>query len=54
MGVPGVILGFIARSQIRRTSGAQTDSHVALAGIIIGVVSISAWTAWLLVANINQ
>jgi hypothetical protein len=34
--VLGVIFGFVARSQIRRTNGAQEGSGLALAGIIVG------------------
>jgi hypothetical protein len=38
-GIPcilGVIFGFVARSQIRRTNGVQGGSGLALAGIIVG------------------
>jgi hypothetical protein len=48
-GVPsilGVIFGFVGRSQIKRSNGAQKGDGLALAGIIIGLV-VSAF--WLLV-----
>jgi hypothetical protein len=38
-GIPailGVIFGFVARGQIRRTNGVQGGSGLALAGIIVG------------------
>jgi hypothetical protein len=38
-GIPcilGVIFGFVARGQIRRTNGMQGGSGLALAGIIVG------------------
>lgn len=38
-GPLGVILGFIARKQIRESNGAQTGDGLALAGIIVGFVS---------------
>jgi hypothetical protein len=39
LGIPsilGIIFGFVARSQIERSDGAQTGSGLALAGIIVG------------------
>ncbi len=33
---PGIILGFVARSQIRRSGGTQRGSGLALAGILVG------------------
>ena len=38
--VLAIIFGFIARSQIRRSGGAQQGAGLALAGIIIGFVGI--------------
>jgi hypothetical protein len=35
-GVLGIIFGFIARSQIRQSGGAQGGDGLALAGIIVG------------------
>ncbi len=37
-GVLGVIFGFVARGQIKRSGGAQKGSGLALAGIIVGFV----------------
>ena len=45
-GVPaalGVVLGFVARAQIRRTNGHQLGSGLALAGIIIGFTGSLFW-----------
>jgi len=41
--VVGVIFGFVARSQIRRSNGTQTGSGLALAGIIVGLVVVCFW-----------
>jgi hypothetical protein len=43
-GIPsvvGVILGFVARSQIRRSDGTKTGAGLALAGIIVGFAEIA-------------
>jgi uncharacterized protein YqgC (DUF456 family) len=37
----GVIFGFVARSQIKRSGGSQKGSGLALAGIIVGFVVIA-------------
>jgi len=37
-GIGALITGFIARSQIKRSAGAQTGDGLALAGIILGVI----------------
>ena len=34
--IPGIVLGFVARSQIRQSHGAQRGDGLAIAGIIIG------------------
>jgi hypothetical protein len=34
--IPGIVLGFVARSQIRRSNGTQRGDGLAIAGIIIG------------------
>jgi hypothetical protein len=38
--VLAVVFGFIARSQIKKSGGAQKGSGLALAGIIIGFASL--------------
>jgi Domain of unknown function (DUF4190) len=43
-GIPsvvGVVLGFVARSQIRRSAGTKTGAGLALAGIIVGVAEVA-------------
>lgn len=39
--VIGIIFGFVSRAQIRRSGGAQKGAGLALAGIIIGFVTLS-------------
>jgi hypothetical protein len=39
-GIPALILGIIARNQIRASGGAQKGDGMALAGIILGAVGI--------------
>lgn len=39
--VLGIIFGFVARSQIRRTNGVQQGAGLALAGIIVGFALIT-------------
>ena len=34
--IPGIVLGFVARSQIKRSNGAQRGDGLAIAGIIVG------------------
>ena len=46
VGLPaiiGVVFSFVARSQIRRSNGAQTGAGMALAGIIVGFVILAGW-----------
>ena len=40
LGIPAIILGFLARREIKRTGGQQPGSGVALAGIILGAIDI--------------
>jgi hypothetical protein len=47
--VLGVIFGFVARGQIKRSGGAQKGSGLALAGIIVGFVFIALAAIGLLV-----
>ncbi|HLM94679.1 MAG TPA: DUF4190 domain-containing protein [Acidimicrobiales bacterium] len=44
-GILGIIFGFVARSQIRKSNGVQGGDGLALAGIIVGF----AWIAILIV-----
>ena len=45
-GILGIIFGFIARSQIKRSNGQQKGDGMALAGIIVGF----AWVALLVLS----
>jgi Domain of unknown function (DUF4190) len=38
-GIPAIVMGIVARSQIRRSGGVQQGDGVALAGIITGAVA---------------
>jgi hypothetical protein len=49
----GVIFGFVARSQIRRSEGMQKGDGLALAGIIVGFAGI-ALAIILIVVSINN
>ena len=45
----GVILGFMARGQIKRSPGTVTGGGLAMAGIIIGIIAFVGWAAfWIL------
>ena len=44
----GIICGHIARSDIRRSGGAQTGSGIALAGLIISYLTITFFVVPLL------
>jgi hypothetical protein len=46
--VLGVIFGFVARSQIRRSGGTQGGDGLAIAGIIVGF----AWIAFLVIVAV--
>jgi len=51
-GIPAVlaiIFGFIARSQIKRSNGAERGGGMALAGIIIGFVGIALGVALVII-----
>jgi hypothetical protein len=45
----GIVFGFIARSQIKRSDGTQQGNGMALAGIIIGFVGIAIGIVLLIV-----
>ncbi|MEO2279476.1 DUF4190 domain-containing protein [Pseudoalteromonas pernae] len=42
-----VICGHIARSQIRKSNGEQTGDGLALAGLILGYLSMAFWALWI-------
>ena len=44
--IAGIICGHIARSQIRRSEGSQLGAGMALAGLIIGYLSIVFTLIW--------
>ena len=46
-GILGIIFGFIARGQIKRSNGQQKGDGMAIAGIIVGF----AWVALLVLTD---
>jgi len=52
--VIGLIFGFVARSQIRQSNGAQTGGAMALAGIIVGIAVIGFWALLLIVPVLSR
>jgi len=40
-GIPALILGIIARREVQESGGTQKGEGMALAGIILGVISIA-------------
>jgi uncharacterized protein DUF4190 len=53
-GILGIIFGFVARSQIRRSEGTQGGEGLALAGIIVGFSWIAILIVILIVAATNS
>jgi len=53
-GIVGIIFGFVARSQIRRSNGAQGGEGLALAGIIVGFAWIVILALIIVVAATNS
>jgi hypothetical protein len=47
-----VVLGFVARTQIRNSQGRQGGDGLALAGIILGFLAIAFWIAIFVVGTI--
>jgi hypothetical protein len=47
--VLGIIFGFVARGQIKRSAGAEQGSGIALAGIIVGFAFLALLFAWLVI-----
>jgi uncharacterized membrane protein len=50
--IVGVVLGLVARAQIRRSGGSQTGEGLALAGIVIGCIFVLLTVAVFTVALI--
>ena len=48
--VVAIVLGFIARSQIKQSWGRQTGSGMAMAGIVLGFVGLAFWLAMFVVS----
>lgn len=39
-GIPAIVLGFMARSEIRNSRGAVTGDGLAIAGLILGFITV--------------
>jgi len=53
VGVPavvGVVLGFVARSQINNSRGAQKGLGLAIAGIVVGVIVVAIYVVGIVFA----
>lgn len=44
-GIPAIIMGIVARRQIRTSGGAQQGDGMALAGLIMGGIATAIWLA---------
>jgi hypothetical protein len=53
-GILGIVFGFVARSQIRRSNGSQGGEGLALAGIIVGFAWIAILIVIIVVAAANS
>jgi hypothetical protein len=51
--VLAIVLGFVARDQIRRSWGRQTGGGMAVAGIVLGFVGASFWLLILIVSLVS-
>ena len=49
----GIIFGFVARSQIRQSNGTQTGEGLALAGIIVGFVTLALVIVWFVLIAVS-
>jgi hypothetical protein len=54
--VIAIVLGFVARNQIRQSNGSQTGTGMATAGIVLGFIATSLWVLLFVVqmANVNS
>ncbi len=48
-GIPSIILGHMARAQIKKSNGQLTGSGIALAGLILGYLTIPAYLVFVFV-----
>ncbi len=51
--VIAVILGFVARNQIRNSQGRQAGDGLAIAGIVLGLVAVALIVLFIVVATIS-
>jgi hypothetical protein len=49
LGLIGLIFGYIGKGQIERSGGAETGSGLAVAGIVLGWISVAGVIVWILI-----
>jgi len=52
--VVAIVLGFVAREQIKRSWGRETGSGMATAGIILGFLAAAFWLVLMIVAVVDS
>jgi uncharacterized membrane protein len=52
--IVAIVLGFVARTQIRDSGGRQGGDGLALAGIVLGFVAIAFWIALFVIGTISN
>jgi hypothetical protein len=52
--VVAIVLGFVARDQIKRSWGRQTGSAMAIAGIILGFLVAAFWLVVIIIAVVDS
>jgi hypothetical protein len=52
--VIAIVLGFVARDQIKRSWGRQTGSGMATAGIILGFIGASLGLIWIIALIVSS
>ena len=45
-GIIGIVLGVVAKNQIKASNGAQGGDNLATIGIVLGAVAIVWWISW--------
>jgi len=52
--IVAIVLGFVARSQIRASQGRQGGDGLALAGIVLGFLAVALWIALLVIGALSS
>ncbi len=51
--IVAVVLGFVARTQIRAAQGRQGGDGLAVAGIVLGFVALGLWVLFVVIGAIH-